>query len=143
MADKKIIAVTGATGAQAGGLPRAILDGPSGEVAPPAVTRNPGKDTARALADRGAEVVQADLDDEASLRSAFDAAYAAFCLTNFWEHFNGEKEAQGSNLARAAAARQASSTPSGRPSRTRASPSRSTTIGCRRSRGSTRSSIST
>jgi NmrA-like family len=64
-----------------------------------------GKDAARALTDRGAEVVKADLDDEASLRSAFDGAYGAYCLTNFWEHFNGEKEtAQGGNLARAAAA---------------------------------------
>ena len=104
MADKKIIAVTGATGAQAGGLARAILDDPSGEFALRAVTRDRGKDAARALADRGAEVVQADLDDEASLRSAFDGAYGAYCLTNFWEHFSGEKEtSQGGNLARAAA----------------------------------------
>jgi NmrA-like family protein len=44
MADKKIIAVTGATGAQAGGLARAILDDPSGEFALRAVTRNPGKE---------------------------------------------------------------------------------------------------
>ena len=46
MADKKIIAVTGATGAQAGGLARAILDDPSGEFALRAVTRDPGKDAA-------------------------------------------------------------------------------------------------
>ncbi|HEX2459432.1 MAG TPA: NmrA family NAD(P)-binding protein [Vicinamibacterales bacterium] len=105
MADKKIIAVTGATGAQGGGLAHAILDEPSGEFAVRAITRDPGKDAARALADRGAEVVQADLDDEASLRSAFDGAYGAYCLTNFWEHFSGEREtAQGGNLARAAAA---------------------------------------
>ena len=105
MVDKKIIAVTGATGAQGGGLARAILDDPSGEFALRAVTRDPGKDAARALADRGAEVVQADLDDEASLQSAFDGAYGAYCLTNFWEHFSGEREtAQGGNLARAAAA---------------------------------------
>ena len=98
MADKKIIAVTGATGAQGGGLARAILDDPSGEFALRAVTRDPGKDAAQALADRGAEVVQADLDDEASLRNAFDGAYGAYCLTNFWEHFSGEKEtAQGGN----------------------------------------------
>jgi uncharacterized protein YbjT (DUF2867 family) len=58
MADKKIIAVTGATGAQGGGLARAILDDPSGEFALRTVTRDPGKDAARALADRGAEVVQ-------------------------------------------------------------------------------------
>jgi uncharacterized protein YbjT (DUF2867 family) len=105
MADKKIIAVTGATGAQGGGLAHAILDEPSGEFAVRAITRDPGKDAARALADRGAGVVQADLDDEASLRSAFDGAYGAYCLTNFWEHFSGEREtAQGGNLARAAAA---------------------------------------
>src|SRR6188474_3051207 len=96
-----------------------------------ASSRDPGKDAAQALADRGAEVVQADLDDQASLRSAFDGAYGAYCLTNFWEHFSGEKEtAQGGNLARAAAAAGVQhaiwST-----SRTRASPSRSTTTGCR------------
>src|SRR5262245_24431363 len=97
MGDKKIIAVTGATGAQAGELARAILDDPSGEFALRAITRDPGKDAARALADRGA--------DEASLQSAFDGAYGAYCLTNFWERFSGEKEtAQGGNLARAAAA---------------------------------------
>jgi NmrA-like family len=49
MAEKKIIAVTGATGAQAGGLARAILDDPSGEFALRTVTRDPGKDAARAL----------------------------------------------------------------------------------------------
>ena len=38
---KKIIAVTGATGAQGGGLARAILNDPSGEFALRAVTRNP------------------------------------------------------------------------------------------------------
>jgi uncharacterized protein YbjT (DUF2867 family) len=105
MSDKKIIAVTGATGAQGGGLARAILDDPDGGFALRAVTRDPSKDAAKALADRGAEVVQADLDDEASLTAAFQGAYGAYCLTNFWEHFSGEKEeAQGANLARAAKA---------------------------------------
>ena len=132
MAEKKIIAVTGATGAQGGGLARAILDDPSGEFALRAVTRDPGKDAARALADRGAEVVQADLDDEASLRSAFDGAYGAYCLTNFWEHFSGEKETAQAPTSPVPRRPQAYGTPSGRPSRTRASPSRSTTTGCRR-----------
>jgi uncharacterized protein YbjT (DUF2867 family) len=104
MADKKIIAVCGATGAQGGGLARAILNDSSGEFALRALTRDPSKDAAKALADAGAEVVQADLDDEASLESAFAGAYGAYCLTNFWEHFVGEKEsAQGGNLARACA----------------------------------------
>lgn len=102
---KKIIAVTGATGAQGGGLARAILNDPSGEFALRAITRNPDSEKAKALASAGAEVVAADLDDVASLTKAFTGAYGAFCLTNFWEHFSGEKEGQqGRNLAEAAAA---------------------------------------
>ena len=105
MADKKIIAVVGATGAQGGGLARAALADPDGGFAVRALTRDPSKDAAVALADRGAEVVQADLDDEASLRAAFEGAYGAYCVTNFWEHFSGDKEVeQAGNLSRAAAA---------------------------------------
>jgi uncharacterized protein YbjT (DUF2867 family) len=57
-----------------------------------ALTRHPDADKARALADAGAEVVAADLDDEASLVRAFEGAYGAFCVTNFWEHFQPERE---------------------------------------------------
>lgn len=100
---KKIIAVTGATGAQGGGLARAILDDASGEFTLRAITRKPDGDKARELAARGAEVVAADLDDPASLERAFAGAYGAFCVTNFWEHFSGEKEtAQARALAAAA-----------------------------------------
>lgn len=105
MSDKKIIAVTGATGAQGGGLVRAILADPARGFTPRAVTRHPDSDSARDLAALGAEVVQADLDDEASLRRAFAGAHDAFCVTNFWEHFDPEREkAQAGNLARAARA---------------------------------------
>ena len=103
MADKKLIAVIGATGAQGGGVARAILADSEGEFALRAVTRNPDSDNAKTLAAAGAEVVAADLDDEASLAAAFDGAFGAYCLTNFWEHFSGEKEeTQAGNLARAA-----------------------------------------
>jgi len=103
MADQQTIAVVGATGAQGGGLVRAILADPAGPFRARALTRNPDADKARALAERGAEVVAADLDDPASLRAAFDGAHGAFCVTNFWEHFSPEKElAQATNLARAA-----------------------------------------
>ncbi|MDP1571471.1 MAG: NmrA family NAD(P)-binding protein [Vicinamibacterales bacterium] len=102
---KKIIAVTGATGAQGGGLARAILRDPSGEFSLRAITRKPDSDKAKALAAAGAEVVAADLDDPASLRAAFTGAWGAFCLTNFWEHFSGKKETeQGRALAAAAGA---------------------------------------
>jgi uncharacterized protein YbjT (DUF2867 family) len=105
MADVKVIAVVGSTGAQGDGLCKAILSDPSGGFRCRAITRDPGKDKAKALAARGAEVVAADLDDVKSLEQAFAGAYGAFCVTNFWEHFSAEKEkAQAKNLADAARA---------------------------------------
>jgi len=105
MADKKIIAAVGATGAQGGGLVHAILADPKSGFTPRALTRNTAGDKAKALAAAGAEVVAADLDDLPSLERAFKGAYGAFCLTNFWEHFSAEKEvAQAENMARAAKA---------------------------------------
>jgi uncharacterized protein YbjT (DUF2867 family) len=101
----KVIAVVGATGAQGGGLARAILADAAGGFSCRAITRDPGKENARALAAKGAEVVQADLDDVESLKKAFAGAYGAFCVTNFWEHFSAEKEkAQAKNQADAAKA---------------------------------------
>ena len=103
MADKKIIAVVGATGAQGGGLARAILADPSGGFACRAITREPNKDKANDLIGKGAEVVKADLDDMESLKKAFAGAYGAYCVTNFWEHFSGVKEKeQAKNIADAA-----------------------------------------
>lgn len=102
MAEKKVIAVVGATGAQGGGLVRAILADPSGGFAARAITRNTRSDKAQALAGLGAEVVGADLDDAESLAAVFAGAHGAFCVTNFWEHFSPEKElAQAGALARA------------------------------------------
>jgi uncharacterized protein YbjT (DUF2867 family) len=92
MSEQKIIAVAGATGAQGGGLVRAILADRSGQFRPRALTRNPKSDKAKALVDAGAEVVAANLDDPASLRRAFEGAYGAFCVTFFWDHFSPEKE---------------------------------------------------
>jgi len=101
----KVIAVVGATGAQGGGLVRAILADKAGGFTARAITRNAGSDKAQALKQLGAEVVSADLDDAASVKRAFDGAYGAFCVTNFWEHFSPEKEqAQARNMAQAAKA---------------------------------------
>lgn len=103
MTDKKIIAVVGATGAQGGGLVRAILHDPSGGFAVRAITRDAKSEAAKALAAQGAEVVAADVDDSESLRRAFDGAYGAYCVTFFWAHFSPEKEiAQAGNMAQAA-----------------------------------------
>jgi uncharacterized protein YbjT (DUF2867 family) len=105
MAERKIIAVTGATGAQGGGLARAILADRDGSFAVRALTRHPGSEKARALASAGAEVVAADLDDVESLKRAFAGAHGAYCVTNFWEHFSGDREkTQAANMAEAARA---------------------------------------
>jgi uncharacterized protein YbjT (DUF2867 family) len=105
MADRKIIAVVGATGAQGSGLVRAILADKTGQFAVRAITRNPNSDKAKALAAAGAEVVAANVDDEASLTRAFTGAYGAFCVTFFWDHFSAEKEIEeAGNMARAAKA---------------------------------------
>ncbi len=103
MSDKKIIAVLGATGAQGGGLVRAILNDPNSIFKVRAITRNINSEKAINLAKLGAEVVTADMDDLESLKNAFSGVYGVFCVTNFWEHFSPEKEiAQVNNIARAA-----------------------------------------
>jgi len=103
MADKKVIAIVGATGAQGGGVVRAIVNDKSGGFAARALTRHPTSDKAKAVAKEGAIMAAADLDDVESLKRAFTGAYAAFCVTNFWEHFSPERElAQAKNMALAA-----------------------------------------
>lgn len=108
--DYKIIAVTGATGAQGGGVVNVMKNTPGWKVR--AITRNPESDAAKKLAAEGIEVVQADFDDQESLRNAFKDVHAIFAVTQWWEHvFKGKtqdeagkiEEEQGMNIARAAA----------------------------------------
>jgi uncharacterized protein YbjT (DUF2867 family) len=103
MPEKKIITVIGATGAQGGGLVRAILADKSGAFAARAITRDPNSQKAQALRAAGAEVVTADADKPETLGKAFAGAHGAFLLTNFWEHFSPERElTQARNMAQAA-----------------------------------------
>jgi len=103
MAAKRVIAVVGATGAQGGGLVRAILADKRGPFVARALARDVNSEKARALAASGAEVVAADVDDLASLKRAFAGCHGAFCVTFYWAHFSPEKElAQARNLAQAA-----------------------------------------
>jgi uncharacterized protein YbjT (DUF2867 family) len=103
MNNKKTIVVVGATGAQGGGLVRAILNDPDHEFNVRAITTNVNSDKAKELKTLGAEVVAADLDDENSLKNAFNGAYGAYCVTFFWNHFSPEKEmAHAKALAEAA-----------------------------------------
>ncbi len=105
MPEKKMIVVAGATGAQGGGLVRAILNDTQGGFAVRALTRDVNSEKARKLASMGAEVVAADIGDEAALTKAYEGAYGAYCVTFFWSHFSPQRElAEASAMARAAKA---------------------------------------
>lgn len=97
---RKTILVFGATGAQGGSVARTLLE--RGQFNVRAFTRKPDSPAAQALRTLGAEIVQGDLDDPASIAAALEGCYGAFGVTNFWEHF--EKEGpQGRNLVKAVA----------------------------------------
>jgi len=100
---EKIISVTGATGQQGGAAARHLL-AKGWNVR--ALTRDPSKPAAQALAAAGAEIVQADNDDRASLDRAMQGAYGAFSVQNFWLPGVGAggEIRQGKNIADAAKA---------------------------------------
>jgi uncharacterized protein YbjT (DUF2867 family) len=103
MTADRLITIFGATGAQGGGLARAILTREKDALRVRAVTRRPDGERARELAQLGAEVVAADLDDAASVAKAMQGAYGAYCVTNFWEHLSPDRELkQAENLAEGA-----------------------------------------
>lgn len=93
----RIIAVLGATGAQGGGVVRALQD--QGVFAVRALTRDPDK--ARGLAD---EVVAADLNQPETLLSAFEGAYGVFANTNSFAAPDTDEIAQGTAAVQAAKA---------------------------------------
>src|SRR5262245_60515984 len=95
------IAVVGATGQQGSATVNALLDR---GLPIRALTRHVDSDAAKGLAGLGAEVVEADLADPASIRRAFEGAAAAFAMTAFRGYgFDGEV-AQGKVIGDAAKA---------------------------------------
>jgi uncharacterized protein YbjT (DUF2867 family) len=101
--DLPLVTVFGATGAQGGGVVRNILARDKPDYRIRAVTRKPDGDAAKALAQLGAEIVAADLDDPASVQRAMQGAHGVYCVTNFWEHFSPDKELkQAETMAEAA-----------------------------------------
>lgn len=77
----KLIAVMGATGQQGGGVARHLLQA---GWAVRALTRDPEKPAAKALAAGGADVVTADNEDRQALVAAFRDVYGVFSVQNFW-----------------------------------------------------------
>ena len=105
MADKqneeRLIVVVGATGKQGGAVARSLLDR---GFRVRALTRNPQKPEAQALADQGAEVVQGDMEDRSSMERALEGAYGVFSVQNFWETGYDHEVQQGKTVADAAKA---------------------------------------
>ncbi|KAF4438697.1 nitrogen metabolic regulation nmr [Fusarium acutatum] len=84
----KLIVILGATGNQGGSVAEAFLSEPGWKVR--ALTRNTSSAKAKALSSKGAEVVQADLDDPSSLKAAFEGAQAIFAVSDFWGLYYNE-----------------------------------------------------
>lgn len=102
MADKTIV-VFGATGSQGSGLVHSILEDTDSEFSVRTVTRDPSSDSAKALADKGADVVKADINNYDEVEKALEGAYGAYFVTFFWDHFSPEKEQNNAqNFAKAA-----------------------------------------
>lgn len=91
-----VILVTGATGQQGGATARELL---AAGHAVRAMTRKPDSEAARALRTLGAQVVQGDLDDPASVSRALAGVWGVYGVQNTWEAGVEREEEQGKRLA--------------------------------------------
>jgi uncharacterized protein YbjT (DUF2867 family) len=94
MKNKKLITIFGATGAQGGGLARAILADNNSDFLVRVVTRDAYSKKAKEFKHLGAEVVVANIDEQDSIKNAIAGSYGVYFVTFFWEHFSVEKEQQ-------------------------------------------------
>ena len=99
MSERKTILVFGATGNQGGAVVRQLL---RSTFALRAVTRNPEGQAAQALTAQGIQVIKGDLDDDASLKAAFEGAWGVFAVQSPWEGGVQREEEQGKRVARLA-----------------------------------------
>lgn len=101
MTMKGPILVIGATGNQGGHVARALLDA---GWAVHAFTRNPASPKAQILKEKGAILVQGDLSDFNSLKTAIRNSTGIFSVQNFWDLGLKEEVRLGSNVIEAARA---------------------------------------
>ncbi|KAL8852099.1 MAG: hypothetical protein Q9221_003029 [Calogaya cf. arnoldii] len=98
----KIFTVFGATGNQGGSVIASIQGNSklSSEYKIRGVTRDPSKPKGQALADKGVELVKADLSDKESVKKAIEGSHTVFAVTNYWEYLSKDIEVtQGKNIA--------------------------------------------
>jgi len=100
----RLIAVFGATGNQGGSVTKLLLQYPK-EYKVRCLTRDPESQAAKALAELGAEVVQADLTVFSTLPAALEGCWGVFGVTNFYDakikNDPGSEENQGKALVKA------------------------------------------
>ena len=82
---EKLIVVVGASGHQGGSVVSTFLSERGWRIR--GLTRNRNSPAAQALSARGVEMVNADLDNVASLTAAFQGAHAIFSVLDFWTGF--------------------------------------------------------
>ncbi|CAB3998523.1 Hypothetical predicted protein, partial [Paramuricea clavata] len=85
-----LITVFGATGAQGGGVVRALLAG--GKFKVRGITRSVESEKANELVSQGVEMVQANFDKPETLYEAIAGSYGVFLVTNFWDGMDGARE---------------------------------------------------
>lgn len=95
----RTVLITGATGKQGGATIRS-LQGKNFNLR--AMTRHPGGEAARVLQGLGVDIVEGDLNDEASLERAMDGVWGVYGVQNTWEAGVEGEETQGHRLARLA-----------------------------------------
>ena len=97
---ERLIVVCGATGSQGGAVARSLLDR---GFRVRALTRDPHKPEAQALAEQGAEVVQGDMEDRSAMDHVLvEGIYGVFSVQNFWEAGYDREVHQGKIVADAA-----------------------------------------
>jgi uncharacterized protein YbjT (DUF2867 family) len=99
---ERLILVCGATGKQGGAVARSLL---KRGFRVRALTRDPQKPEAQALAEQGAEVVQGDMEDCSAMDQVLvEGIYGVFSVQNFWETGYDREVQQGKTVADAAKA---------------------------------------
>lgn len=98
---KKILVITGASGNQGGSTAHTVLDSPelSSMYTIRAISRNISTPSMLALQSKGAELIQADLDDPSSLGPVLKGAHFAFLVTT--THYTGNSREIETRQARA------------------------------------------
>ncbi|CAH0022669.1 unnamed protein product [Clonostachys rhizophaga] len=103
----KILTIFGATGTQGGSVIDAVLAdlALSKEYTIRGVTRDVNKPAAKALADKGVQMVSADMNSIETAKPAVQGAHTVFFVTNYWEKGSAELEiSQGKAVADASKA---------------------------------------